>query len=115
MLLYYPQIEDDLIKDYIIVSENGIKIDNKDLNFKEVEFSLGYPERFAKGEFINRTKYYKKRLTEDGAVIIDPLSTEGEKIVIDDLDVLYDEWKKHKIIKTKAKRKKKDASMGLEK
>jgi len=64
------------------------KLENNDLSFSEREFSLGYPERFAKGEIIDRSKYYKKRIDEEGGIRIDPLSTKGQKIVIDDLPIV---------------------------
>ena len=64
------------------------KIENNDLTFKEREFKLGLPEIFAKGEIVDRSNYYKKRLTEDGSVIIDPHGTEGKKLVIDDLGII---------------------------
>lgn len=70
------------------VKELREKIENNDLNFSEVEFSLGYPERFAKGQILDRSSYYKKRLTDDGAVIIDPKSTEGEIINLQGLDIV---------------------------
>lgn len=64
------------------------KIENNDLSFKEREFDLGFPEKFAKGEIIDRTRYYKNTINEVGAVIIDPLGTIGETIILDDLEII---------------------------
>jgi len=67
------------------------KLESGDLTFKEKEFRLGYPELYAKGEFTKKVKYHTKRLTEEGAVILDPLCSEGEKIVVDDLEIILPE------------------------
>jgi len=64
------------------------KLEANDLSLSEREFTLGYPELYAKGKFINRDHYYKKVLNNNGAVIIDPFSTEGKKITLDDLDII---------------------------
>ena len=64
------------------------KVETGDLDLKEVDFKLGYPERFAKGDIVDRSGYYTKRLDEDGGVIIDPNSTEGQKVVLDDLTII---------------------------
>ena len=70
------------------LSELRDKLENNDLTFKEREFKLGYPELFAKGDIVNRSHYYKEKLTEDGDVNIDPNNTYGKKLVIDDLGII---------------------------
>ena len=74
------------------------KLESGDLNMKDNDFDLGYPEKFAKGNFVDRSVYYKKRLTLKGGVIIDPHSTEGEEITIDDLSIILPKKPKKKDI-----------------
>ncbi len=72
------------------------KLDTGDISFKEREFDLGFPERFAKGEFYPQSDYHKNKLTENGGVIIDPKSTIGETIIIDDLEIILPKVPRHK-------------------
>jgi len=67
------------------------KLETGDLEFKEREFALGYPERYAKGEFYPAEDYHKEKLSEKGVVFIDPKSTKGKKIVISDLSIYLPE------------------------
>ena len=64
------------------------KLESGDLTMKDNDFQLGYPEKFAKGAFVDRSVYYKKRLNTEGGVIIDPHSTEGDTREIDDLLII---------------------------
>ena len=64
------------------------KLEQGDLSLEEKEFKLGYPERFANGEFCPKDGYYKKRFNEKGDIIIDPKSTEGDKITLMDLGII---------------------------
>jgi hypothetical protein len=72
------------------------KLESGDLTFKEKEFRLGYPELYGKGEFTRGVVYHKKRLNDDGDVLLDPLCSEGERIVIDDLGIILPEVPKNK-------------------
>lgn len=57
-------------------------------NFKEKEFEVGFPERFAKGEFFPKSNYYTQKLNKDkDAVMICPFSTKGEIITLQDLNI----------------------------
>lgn len=69
------------------INELRVKIDNDNLSLKEVDFVLGYPERFAKGELLDTSSYWKTKLKGDD-VLICPFSTEGEKMVISDLGII---------------------------
>lgn len=70
-----------------ITKELREKLENNDLTFSTREFSLGYPEKFAKGELFKTDKYRKEYLYED-AVMIDPKGTIGEKIELDGLEII---------------------------
>ena len=72
------------------------KLETGDLDLAEKEFKLGYPERFANGEFFPIKDYYKKRFSSDGSIIIDPKSTEGDKIVLMDVPIILPEPPKNK-------------------
>lgn len=69
------------------INELRVKLDNNDLSLKEVDFVLGYPEKFAKGELLDTSSYWKTKLKGDD-VLICPFSTEGEKMVISDLGII---------------------------
>jgi hypothetical protein len=64
------------------------KLENDDLSLEDREFKIGYPERFAKGEFYPLTDYFKDWYEEEGdRVNICPFSTKGEGIEITDLKI----------------------------
>lgn len=64
------------------------KLDNDDLSLVDREFKIGYPERYAKGEFFPVEDYWKKWYNESKeAVGICPFSTKGEIITLEDLNV----------------------------
>lgn len=63
------------------------KLDSGNLTMGEVEFKLGYPERFAKGEFFN-TSEYNKDVLKNGDVKICPFGTEGKRIELDGLGII---------------------------
>ena len=64
------------------------KLESDDLSLEEREFRVGYPERFAKGEFYPTSDYHKDWLNEDkDAIRICPFSTSGEIMVLDNLSV----------------------------
>lgn len=69
------------------INELRVKIDNDNLSLKEVDFVLGYPEKFAKGELLDTSSYWKTKLKGDD-VLICPFGTEGEKMVISDLGII---------------------------
>lgn len=69
------------------INELRVKLDNNDLSLKEVDFVLGYPEKFAKGELLDTSSYWNKKLKGDD-VLICPFITEGEKMVISDLGII---------------------------
>lgn len=72
------------------------KLENDNLSLAESEFKLGYPERFAKGEFFSENEYFKSPLTPNGDVKICPFGTEGERIVLDGLGIILPKQPKDK-------------------
>lgn len=64
------------------------KLRTGDLTLVEREFDLGYPEKFAKGEFFPLKDYYKEPLTEEGGVVIDPKGSKGRRFTIYDLEII---------------------------
>lgn len=77
------------------VQELRNRIESDNLSFEEIDFRLGYPERFAKGEFYNTKSLWKKPL-KGGAVKICPHGTEGKKITLYDLDIILPKVPKNK-------------------
>ena len=70
------------------VKELKTKLDSDDLTLTERDFKLGYPERFARGDFYPIEDYYKDWYNESkDAVKICPHSTEGKIIVLDNLKI----------------------------
>lgn len=69
------------------INELRIKLESDDFSLSDKEFKLGYPERFAKGELLDTSSYWNKKLKGDD-VLICPFSTEGEKMVISDLGII---------------------------
>lgn len=64
------------------------KLESDDLTLEEREFRVGYPERFAKGEFFPTTKYFQDWYNEEeDSVRICPFSTSGEIITLDNLKI----------------------------
>lgn len=82
-----------LILESIYSLESGIiemkmQLDSGKIDFNEKEFKIGYPERYAKGEFFAANDYCKKWYdSENDAVIIDPKGTKGELIEISELKI----------------------------
>jgi hypothetical protein len=75
----------DLEKDLRELRE---KLDSDDLSLAEREFRVGYPERYAKGEFHPVSKYFKDWYNqEEDSVKICPNSTEGEFMVLEKLNI----------------------------
>lgn len=63
------------------ISENNVK-------FKEENFEIGYPEKYAGGEFFPESNYFKKWYDkEEDAVMICPKGTLGKVISLDDLNI----------------------------
>ena len=79
------------------INELRVKIDTDDLSLKEVDFVLGYPERYVKGELFDIDNYWNKTLKGDD-VLICPFGTEGEKMVISDLVIILPQPPKDKKI-----------------
>jgi hypothetical protein len=70
------------------VAELRKKLDEGDLDLTDREFAIGYPERFAKGEFFPAKDYHKKWYNKkENAVRICPFGTEGEIIELEDLKI----------------------------
>lgn len=78
------------------ITELRDKLENDNLSLAESEFKLGYPERFAKGEFFSENEYFKSPLTPNGDVKICPFGTEGERIVLDGLGIILPKQPKDK-------------------
>ncbi|MBP9793783.1 MAG: hypothetical protein KBC56_07280 [Flavobacterium sp.] len=71
----------------IIELQNQLDADNIDL--KAREFSVGFPEKFANQELYPKKNYHKEWLDEKtGAIMIDPLGSKGEVIVLDNLKIM---------------------------
>ena len=62
------------------------KLESDDLTLTDREFKIGYPERYAKGEFFAKKNYFKE-WDKDGVVNICPFSTEGEIIELEGLKI----------------------------
>lgn len=71
------------------------KLDTDTISLAEVEFKLGYPERFAKGELFNTKEYFKEPVRND-KVYICPFGTEGKEIVLTDLKIVLPQPPKDK-------------------
>jgi len=73
--------------------ESGLKllqkqVDTNTVDFKDREYKIGYPERFAKQEFYPLKDYYKNwHDKENDSIVIDPLGTKGETIILDGLKI----------------------------
>ena len=64
------------------------KLETGDLSLSEREFKLGYPEKFARGDFFPAKDYHKNWHDEDKDIIrICPHSTKGKVITIDELKI----------------------------
>jgi hypothetical protein len=83
-----PIIYDGIVSLDSSIIELRNQLEADDFNLSEKEFDIGYPERYAKGEFFPKSNYYKDwyNLKED-AVKICPFSTEGEIIELFDLKI----------------------------
>ena len=81
ILEYIRQLEGGLL-------ELKLQIDSDKFNLSSREFKLGFPERFAKGEFFNYEAYHKEWHNEkEDTVMICPYSTKGEVIEMDGLKI----------------------------
>tara|TARA_R110000803_G_scaffold78075_5_gene143167 strand:+ start:10726 stop:13377 length:2652 start_codon:yes stop_codon:yes gene_type:complete len=70
------------------VIELKTQIDSGNILLKENEFKRGFPEKFAAGEFYPKSNYHKEPYNEEeDSIVIDPLGTRGEIIVLDGLRV----------------------------
>lgn len=70
------------------LNELKVQIEDDKFNFIEKEFKVGYPERYAKGEFYPIENYYKDWYNEEeDAVRICPFSTDGEIITLSGLKI----------------------------
>lgn len=75
------------------------KLESDDLSLSEREFRVGYPERFAKGEFFSMKEYWKDWYDESSdGVKICPFSTKGEIITLDNLNIVLPKVPKKKDI-----------------
>lgn len=82
-----------VILDGIVDLERGIKelkeqLAKEEYNFGDKEFEVGYPERFAKGEFYPRSLYHKDWYDSTmDAINICPFGTKGDIITLDGLKI----------------------------
>jgi hypothetical protein len=71
------------------VVELKTQLDSGIFDFKERDFKIGYPERFADQEFYPSKNYHKEWYDEEtDSVMICPLGTKGEIINIDGLNIM---------------------------
>ena len=81
ILQYIRQLEGGLL-------ELKLQIESDKFNLSDREFKLGFPERFAKGEFYDRENYHQEWHNEkEDAVMICPNGTKGEIIEMDGLKI----------------------------
>lgn len=65
------------------------QLESGHFNFADREFKIGYPEKFALGEFYPKENYFKDWYQPfKDAVKICPFGTEGKTIVLDDLKII---------------------------
>jgi len=68
--------------------ELKVQLQDDKLDFGDRAFKIGYPERYAKGEFFPKENYHKTYLDDkEDAVIICPKGTKGELITISELKI----------------------------
>lgn len=71
------------------VSQLRLQLESKKIDLKEREFRIGYPERFANQEFYPLKNYHKQWYDSDtDSIMICPLGTKGEIIVLDNLKIM---------------------------
>jgi hypothetical protein len=71
----------------IIELQNQLEADKIDL--KQREFSRGYPEKYANQEFYPEKNYHQKWYDEETeSIMICPLGTKGEIIILDNLKIM---------------------------
>lgn len=81
MLTYIHQLDSSLM-------ELRLQLEADKFNLGEREFKLGFPERFAKGEFYDIKDYHKEWHNEKlDAIMICPNGTKGEIIEMDGLKI----------------------------
>lgn len=81
LLTYHQQLEGSIM-------ELRLQLDAGKFSLAEREFKLGFPERFAKGEFFPPENYHKDWWNEkEGAIKICPFGTEGKIIELDGLRI----------------------------
>lgn len=70
------------------IKELRNQLESDQLNLVEKEFKIGYPERFAKGEFYPEKDYWKEWYNEkEDAVMICPFGTKGKVLELQGLNV----------------------------
>lgn len=70
------------------INELRVQLEGEDFNLTDKEFKIGYPERFAKGEFYPKSDYHKEWYNaEEDAVMICPKGTKGKIIELYDLKI----------------------------
>lgn len=81
ILQYIHQLDSSLM-------ELRLQIDADKFNLSDREFKLGYPERFAKGDFYDIANYHKEWYNKSkSAVMICPKGTKGKVIEMDGLRI----------------------------
>lgn len=81
ILQYIHQLDSSLM-------ELRIQLESDSYNLADREFKLGYPERFAKGEFFPPHGYHKEWHNEkDDTILLCPFGTKGKVIILDDLKI----------------------------
>lgn len=93
ILQYIHQLDSSLM-------ELRLQLDSDKFNLGDREFKIGFPERFAKGEFFSMDKYHNVWENEDkDAVMICPMGTKGKIVDLDGLKIqLPKEPKKQDIL-----------------
>lgn len=81
ILQYIHQLDSNLM-------ELRVQLDADKFQLADREFKLGYPERFARGDFFPKENYHKQWYNEkEDAVMICPNGTKGEIIELDGLRI----------------------------
>lgn len=66
-----------------------MQIASNNIDLKQREFKVGYPERFSNQEFYPIKDYYKEWYDEkEDAIVLDPKGTKGEIIILDNLKLI---------------------------
>ena len=77
--------------------ELRLQISSENFNLSDKEFKVGFPEKYANGEFYPKSHYHNNWYDEkNDAILIDPKGSKGDMINLDGLNILLPEIPKNK-------------------